>query len=457
MDLVTEKKELIYKTVLDHMHEGVILIDTSTKVVYVNDSYYQILGIKNKSIIGEFLDDIQPGTNVSKVIKNGKPLINVEFTFIQTNVRVVANILPIFNEDNSLFGAISVFRDVTEVRNLIQEIEHLKGYTEYLKERLEVNSNAAFSSMVGEHPSIIQVKEKVKKVANTDTTVLVTGESGTGKEVVATIIHEASNRKNRPLIKVNCAAIPESLLESEFFGYADGAFTGSKRGGKLGKFELANKGTIFLDEVGDMKPNLQAKLLRVLQEKKIERVGGEAPIDVDVRIIAATNCNLYEKVKKKEFREDLYYRLFVFPIEVPALRKRKTDILTLAIKFLEEFSLKYNKQLSFSADVTKLLISYEWPGNVRELKNVVEHAVVMSEQSGRIIVANFPSYLKEIRSGGQQDGIDHLHLYRNFAQIEKSAMEEALIVTKYNRSEAMKLLGMSRNKFYKKIKEYQLD
>ncbi|WP_082153691.1 sigma 54-interacting transcriptional regulator [Bacillus sp. LL01] len=456
MELITDKKELIYKTVLDHMHEGVILIDTSTRVVYVNESYYQILGIRNKKIIGKYLDEIQPGTNVSKVTRSGKPLINVEFTFSQTGVRVVANILPVFNEDNSLFGAISVFRDVTEVRNLIQEIEHLKGYTEYLKERLETNSDSAFSSMVGEHPSIIQVKEKIKKVASTDTTVLVTGESGTGKEVVANTIHEASNRRNRPLIKVNCAAIPESLLESEFFGYADGAFTGSKRGGKLGKFELANKGTIFLDEVGDMNPSLQAKLLRVLQEKKIERVGGESSIDVDVRVIAATNVNLYDKVKKKEFREDLFYRLFVFPIELPPLRKRKTDILALALKFLEELSLKYNKQLSFNADVTRLLISYEWPGNVRELKNVVEHAVVMSDKSGRITLANLPTYFKD-SPRGEHDGIDHLHLYKNFAQIEKSAIKEALIVTKYNRSEAMKLLCMSRNKFYKKLKEYQID
>ena len=204
-----------------------------------------------------------------------------------------------------------------------------------------------------------------------------------------------------------------------------------------------------------MKPSLQAKLLRVLQEKKIERVGGEKSIDVDVRVIAATNVNLYDKVKRREFREDLYYRLFVFPIEIPPLRKRKTDIITLAIKFLEELSLKHNKQLSFSADVTKLFMYYEWPGNVRELKNVVEHAVVMSE-NGRISLENLPTYLKDSPKE-LEEGIDNLHLLKNFPYIEKKAIEEALTITKNNRSDAMKLLGMSRNKFYKKIKEYNLD
>lgn len=451
-----EISKQIYKIVLDEMHEGVILIDSNTKVLYANESYFQILGLKDKSIIGQELSVIQPGTNILKVAKSGKPLINVEFTFSQTNVRIVANILPIFNNNGSLFGAISVFRDVTEVKELIQQIEHLKGYTEYLREKLDENNKRINKNIVGDHPAMKQIIEKIKKVAKTDSTVLITGESGTGKEVVASTIHQISNRQDRPMITVNCAAIPDNLLESEFFGYDEGAFTGSKRGGKIGKFELAHRGTIFLDEIGDLKPSLQGKLLRVLQEKKIERVGGEKSIEVDVRIIAATNVNLLEKIKKKEFREDLYYRLFVFPIEIPPLKNRRSDIVALALKFLEEHSQEQGKQFSFSADVTKYLYEYNWPGNVRELKNVIEHAVVMTDNSGRIKLESLPIYLK---SGYklESNGVENFQLYKRFAQIEKEAIIEALMISNYNRSEAMIILGMSRNKFYKKIKEYDIN
>lgn len=455
MNFKNEQNEFIYKAILDNMHEGVILIDSSTKVLYVNDSYYEILGIKNLNIIGEYLSKIQPFAKIIQVLKTGEALLNVEFTFEETEVRIVANILPIFDDSDEVTGTISVFRDITEVRNLTKQLEQLKGYTKYLKEELEYIKDENFKKLVGNAPSILNIIEKMKKVSKTDSTVLITGESGTGKEVITTIIHSTSPRVDKPMIKVNCAAIPETLLESEFFGYEEGSFTGSKKGGKLGKFELANGGTIFLDEIGDMSLNLQAKLLRVLQEKKFERIGGESSISVDVRIIAATNADLMKKVKNKEFREDLYYRLNVFPIEVPPLRERKSDILTLAIQFLEELTLQYKKQLSFSAEVTTMFYEYDWPGNIRELKNVVEHAVIMSDKSGRIRLGNLPSYLLEVGDTIESE-TNYLKLYKQFKFIEKKAIEDAVLLSKYNRSEAMRILGMSRKTFYKKMKEYDI-
>ncbi|NQD68892.1 sigma 54-interacting transcriptional regulator, partial [Bacillus haikouensis] len=257
-------------------------------------------------------------------------------------------------------------------------------------------------------------------------------------------------------IKVNCAAIPEALLESEFFGFEEGSFTGSRKGGKAGKFELANGGTIFLDEIGEMPLNLQVKLLRVIQERTVERVGGIHPIKINVRIIAATNADLKKRVEEGRFREDLYFRLNVFPIELPPLRNRKMDIMPLAVHFLKEFSRIQNKQLSFTAEVQTLLAHYHWPGNIRELKNVIEHAVIMAEKSGRINQENLPEYLYQPNETDSAAEEDFIFLYKRWSEIERSAIEEALEQTQGHRTEAMELLGMSRKKFYKKLKEYKM-
>ncbi len=443
-----------YKLVLDHMHEGVIIIDSETRVLYANKSYYEILGISVDSIQNKLLKESQPNARIIKVLETGTPIINSEFLVDTTSIRVVANIIPIKIE-GKISGAVSVFRDVTEATELTTELERLKGYTKYLEEELmNHKERKLFSGLVGSDQKIQMVMEKINKVASTDTTVLITGESGTGKEVVANSIYNISSRFGKPFIKVNCAAIPESLLESEFFGYEEGAFTGSRKGGKIGKFELANTGTIFLDEIGEMPPSLQAKLLRVLQERVIEKVGGTSPIKIDVRIIAATNANLKELAEKRKFREDLYYRLNVFPINLPPLKERQTDILPLAIQFLKEFCKEHKKQLSFSAEVQHVFKSYEWPGNIRELRNVIEYAVIMCEKSGRITLDKLPDYLSSSNKITNNMETDNILLYKQFEQIEEKAIREALIKTNGHRSDAMKLLGLSRKKFYKKINEY---
>lgn len=451
-----ETPTLDYKLVLDQMHEGVIIIDSLTRVLYANRSYYEILGIPVVDIQGKPLRNSQPNARIINVLETGIPIINSEFLVDTTNIRVVANIIPI-KKDSEIVGAVSVFRDVTEVTKLTKELERLKGYTKYLEEELmNRKKKELFTGLVGNDKQILIIIEKIGKVSHTDSTVLITGESGTGKEVVANSIYQASLRNGKPFIKVNCAAIPETLLESEFFGFEDGSFTGSKKGGKIGKFELANEGTIFLDEIGDMPISLQVKILRVLQEKTIERVGGATPIKVNVRIIAATNANLRRLVEVGKFREDLYFRLNVFPIELPPLRNRVDDIMPLAIHFLKEYCDIQNKQLSFTAEVQHLFMNYNWPGNIREVKNVIEHAVIMSEKSGRINLDSLPDYLKMTKEIASTSEKDNIYLYKQFNQIEKKAIEEALHRTNGHRTEAIKLLGLSRKKFYKKLNDYEI-
>jgi PAS domain S-box-containing protein len=452
--MLRENPTLDYKLVFDHMHEGVIIIDSLTQVVFANSSYYEILGIPVNTIHGKPLKQSQPNARIIEVLETGVPIINSEFLVDTTNIRVVANIIPI-RKDQEIVGAVSVFRDVTEVTELTKELERLKDYTKYLEDELmNRKKKELFTDMVGNDDQILTIVNKIEKVAPTESTVLITGESGTGKEVVANTIYQASSRKGRPFIKVNCAAIPEALLESEFFGFEEGSFTGSRKGGKAGKFELADEGTIFLDEIGEMPINLQVKLLRVIQERTVERVGGINPIKVNVRIIAATNADLKKRVEEGKFREDLYFRLNVFPIELPPLRNRKMDIMPLAVHFLKEFSRIQNKQLSFTAEVQNLLAQYHWPGNIRELKNVIEHAVIMAEKSGRINQENLPEYLNLTNESGGAAEEDYIVLYKRWDQIEKLAIEEALGRTNGHRTEAMELLGMSRKKFYKKLKEY---
>jgi PAS domain S-box-containing protein len=452
--MLRENPTLDYKLVFAHMHEGVIIIDSLTQVVFANSSYYEILGIPVDTIQGKPLRQSQPNARIIEVLETGIPIINSEFLVDTTNIRVVANIIPI-KKNQEIVGAVSVFRDVTEVTELTKELERLKNYTKYLEDELmNRKKKELFTDLVGKDEQIMTVVKKIEKVAPTESTVLITGESGTGKEIVANTIYQASLRTGLPFIKVNCAAIPEALLESEFFGYEEGAFTGSRKGGKAGKFELAEGGTIFLDEVGEMPLNLQVKLLRAIQERTVERVGGNTPIKVNVRIIAATNANLKKRVNEGQFREDLYFRLNVFPIELPPLRSRKMDIMPLAVHFLKEYSNLQNKQLSFTAEVQNLLTHYHWPGNIRELKNVIEHAVIMAEKSGRITSENLPDYLNSMNESDGVPDDDYVVLYRRWSEIEKLAIEEALERTQGHRTEAMKLLGMSRKKFYKKLKEY---
>ncbi len=319
-----------------------------------------------------------------------------------------------------------------------------------LQEELRKTYN--IHGIIGVSESVRNLIEVIRKVASTDSTVLITGESGTGKSLIAKAIHFLSDRRDRPFVTINCAAIPETLLEAELFGYEKGAFTGATSSRK-GKFELANGGTVFLDEIGDMPLYLQAKILRVIQEKEIERLGGEKVIKVDVRIIAATNRDLESLVKEGKFREDLYYRLNVIPIHVPPLRERKEDIPLLVEHFLEKFNEKYGKKVRIAPEAMEPLMEYDWPGNVRELENTVERLVVMNE--GVVRSADLPPHILAFRRKDSLGSVSNLP--EKIQATEREKIIEALERTGYVKSRAAKLLGYTLRQLDYRIKKYGIE
>lgn len=361
-------KSIELKTIIDAVDEGIIAIDDKKKILCINKRARNILGVGGRNVKGKDLDKLLPQNSVTEVLRKNEDIENQEevLNIKGRDFRFLLSAKPIiFNHKKA--GAVATFKDFNELHRSILKIN-------------ESSNSITFDDILGESPSFVRVKEQANRVAKEDVTVLLIGESGTGKELFARAIHNASQRKNEVFVPINCGAIPDSLIESELFGYERGAFTGANPKGKIGKFEMANKGTIFLDEIGDIPLHMQVKLLRVLQERKIVKVGGLSPIDVDVRVIAATNKNLWKMVKSGEFREDLYYRLNVIPIEIPPLRERPEDILALAKKFLERYSKIYKKDIkSISKKAQKLMLSHSWPGNVRELENLIEYGVIFEK------------------------------------------------------------------------------
>ncbi|MCL6611365.1 MAG: sigma 54-interacting transcriptional regulator, partial [Peptococcaceae bacterium] len=310
-------------------------------------------------------------------------------------------------------------------------------------------------NLIGSSPVMVKLKETVRRVAQGPSTVLIRGESGTGKELLAHAIHSGSPRRFGPFVKVNCAAVPENLLESELFGYREGAFTGARKGGKMGKFEQANGGTIFLDEIGDMPMSMQSKLLRVLQEKEIERLGENVPRPADVRVVAATNRPLEELISEGRFRQDLYYRLNVVSLVIPPLRERMEDIEELAMHFISKFNVEFGLDVrDMEKEVWNLFHSYHWPGNVRELENIIERAFNMVD--GRhISLSHLPQYLQKISKGPRRTPVDR-GLPALLDQVEKEAILETLASTGGNKMQAAKLLGISRAWLYKKMRQYNI-
>jgi transcriptional regulator with PAS, ATPase and Fis domain len=316
-----------------------------------------------------------------------------------------------------------------------------------------------FNDIIGQSEKMLDVFRLVKKVSDCDSTILITGETGTGKGLVARAIHQHSKRKNKPFISINCGAIPENLLESELFGHVRGAFTGATTS-KQGKFEIANGGTIFLDEIGDMSPDLQVKVLKVLEEGEFEQVGGSKTIKVDVRIIAATHRDLAEQVQRGNFREDLFYRLYVIPMNLPSLRDRKSDIPFLVSYFLEKSNRNNNRQVSAISEATlQLMIKYSWPGNVRELKNVIERLVVL-KGDGEITVSDLPVELKSESSydtpGVIEISDDGICLNSAVTEFEKALILQSLEKTKWVKNKAAKLLQLNRTTLVEKIKRHRL-
>ncbi|MBB6214046.1 PAS domain S-box-containing protein [Anaerosolibacter carboniphilus] len=444
----------ILKTILDNAYDGIVVVDENGVVTMMNNAYADYLGVKKEDVVGKHVTEVIESSRLHIVAKTGIEEIG-EIQKIKGKNIVVMRI-PIIKA-GKVVGVIGkiMFKDLKEVGILANKINTIEKELKYYKDALRQASGVKynFDSIVGSSEKIQEAKYLGEKAAHTNSNVLIRGESGTGKELFAHAIHGRSNRAMGPFVKVNCAAIPAELLESELFGYEEGAFTGAKRGGKKGKFELANGGSIFLDEIGDMPHSMQAKLLRVLQEKEIERVGGIENIPLNVRIIAATNRNLEEMVEKGEFREDLYYRLNVMTITIPPLRERSEDlellIQHLMTKICEQVG---NYVTGISSQAMKQLKSHGWPGNVRELENVLERAANLVDYGKEIQINHLPIYLKKseasIHSGGKRELKDILE------EAEKDAIIDCLKNTGGNRTETARILNISRSSLYEKIWKY---
>lgn len=387
--LIQERLQLILETVQD----GICVVDRTGEITYVNPSYLRIVHKTLEMVIGQNVFETAPNGNRSGVLRSGVARIG-SISHKKDGTTVVANVNPIF-VDGEIAGVVSVIKDITEIQTLMERLSQVSAKAEYLEQELlrTKKTAQAFTNYIGKSGKVIDVLALASKAADSGANVLVRGESGTGKEVIAEGIHYASARRRGPFIRVNCGAIPGALLESELFGHEKGAFTGAVRR-KLGKFELADHGTIFLDEIGDLDKNMQVKLLRVIQQKEFDRVGGEETIHVDVRIIAATNRDLEEMVKTGEFRDDLYYRLNVIPILLPPLRDRVEDIPLLVEHFIEKISSEAKKPVrGITPEAMRMLMHYRWPGNVRELENVIERVITLMDTE-EINEAILPSYIK---------------------------------------------------------------
>lgn len=426
------------KTIMNSIQEGLLSIDANGVINYVNQSAAVLFGIPQEQLLSRPINTVfQSAQDILSCISSQKTMEMEFFTVPNLNSRhFIGTVTPILSSDAEPEFVVC-FRDISSIPKMVQN---------YLrKERI-----ITFNDILGKSPAIQQVKQQAFMVAQSDSSVLITGESGTGKEMFARAIHYASSRNNGPLISINSGAIPEGLLESELFGYEEGAFTGAKKGGKPGQFELANNGTLFLDEIGDIPLHLQVKLLRVLEEKQVQRVGGTKPFFVNARIIAATHRNLEELIKTNQFREDLYYRLSVIPLKIPSLCEHATDVKEYVYYFINKYNTALNKRIkSVSPQAMTLMQNYLWPGNVRELENVVEYAVNM-EISDEITISSLPEKL--IKQKRNSD-------CSNIKNIEKDLIEEALKaknISGQSIEDIAQSLGMSRATLYRKIKKYGL-
>lgn len=457
--LIHNKMELALFALGDELSDGICLCDRNGVILAVNKEYNRIIGVSSEEIVGKhvsyFKDNGYIDYSIQAMVLQEKKKINKMLNLKKNNNLAMITSIPIFDGNNEVDQVLSVIRDLTEISNLKSRLEKSeKKSKKYLRELNNIRSilkkNDGF---IGESLSVKKLKELVKSIAKTDATILITGETGCGKEVLAREIYINSERNNKPYIKINCAAIPESLIESELFGYEQGAFTGAQNKGKMGMFEAANGGTLLLDEIGEMPLPLQSKLLRVLQEKELMRIGGTKSIKLDVRVIAATNQNLIELVQRKEFRQDLYYRLNVIPIRIPSLRERKEDIVLLAHSFLNKYNLKYGKNLLLDNRILNVLEEYNWPGNVRELENVIERLVVVSVNDDIDI-----NYIMDILGYHEKDiaiDYDQLTLKEAVESVEKKMIKRALSQCG-STYKAAEVLGMNQSSIFRKAKAYGL-
>jgi len=442
-------KDLIIAA-LENPYECPMIIGTDGKIRFMSRFSPRLLGITPSEVLGKPLDEVIKNSHLHEVLKTGKARIG-ESIYISGKQQIIANI-PLKDPDGNVIGAMGkgMFNEVSKIKKLLQEIEALKTQLKLYRNDAE---NGGF--LAGKSEPIMEVRKGAIAASTSDAPVLITGETGTGKEIVAHYIHRNSLRADGPFIRVNCAAIPGELFESELFGYEKGSFTGASSHGKKGKFELAQGGTILLDEIGELPLNMQAKLLRVLQDYTIDRVGGTKPVKVDFRLIASTNQDLQNMIKNGLFRKDLLYRINIFHIITPNLRDIPEDIPLISSYLMsclrKEFAYGPTR---ISDNAIEMLKEYGWPGNVRELRNVLERAMI-TEKDEEIRVEDFPRRIREQKKKYVGAG-DTCSLRKTLEDAERNTIIEALHSTKGNKAKTSKILGIHRTGLYKKIKKYQI-
>lgn len=469
LDLIVQELEATkelnreLETIFNSSYDEIYVTDGKGYTLRVNKAGERFYGIKAEQILGKHVSELEQQGFFSpsitpQVLKTKKRITSVQETKSGQKLIVTAN--PIFDDSGEITRIVTNSRDITELNNLRQRLEEteklMSNYraeiTKLRKERLKS------AEIIGDSVFLKQILNLVEKVASVDSTVLIEGESGVGKGIIAYKIHHLSMRSEQPFITINCGAIPENLMESELFGYEEGAFTGAKKDGKKGLIELANRGTVFLDEIGEIPLSLQVKLLQVIQERRMLRVGGNGYIDVDARIIAATNQNIPQLIKEKKFREDLYYRLNVVPLVVPPLRQRKEDIPALIDHFLELCFTKYKLRKKFSPEANELLIAYHWPGNVRELENLIERLVVTVDDED-ILPIHLPDHIHQGNSAYENGGkekifvLDVCPLKEATEELERQLLNKAL--TKFRNTYQMaSALKVNQSTIVRKLHRY---
>ncbi|UFT97715.1 sigma-54-dependent Fis family transcriptional regulator [Radiobacillus kanasensis] len=443
--------------------EAISVVDDRGIGIMINPAYTKITGLKEEDIVGKPASvDISEGESMHmKVLKTRRAVRGARMKVGPNKKEVLVNVAPII-VDGKLKGSVGVLHDVSEIKTLTNELKRARQIIRNLEAKY------TFDDIIGSSNEMTLAIEQAKVGARTPATVLLRGESGTGKELFAHAIHNKSDRRHNKFIRVNCAAIAESVLESELFGYEEGAFTGAKRGGKTGYFEEANNGSIFLDEIGELSLHMQAKLLRVLQESEVVRVGGTKPVPIDVRVITATNANLEKAIMNGNFREDLYYRLNRLPIYIPPLRERIKDIEAITSYLIEKINQDYGRNVtSIAEDALQYLKQYHWPGNIRELENVIGRAMIYMEVNQETILRKHIPELgleeAEQKKGQQKEiGVDkgeyaQRPLHKSLEMVEKQIISDVYAQTKFNKTKTAEMLGISIRNLYYKMDKYKID
>lgn len=454
-------QQYLYNEMLNKLKDGIYITDDEGITTYVNDAFLNLSGLTREQIIGKSVYDLRkhdvlPNSCCAKVIETKGPVSTINNYY--KGQRCLVSGSPIFDESGILKKTIAVIRDVSELdvlmKNITKEKKLFISNNEY--DDFDIKTADVIKEPINNSEKMRNIYNRVKKISKVDSTILLLGETGVGKDFIATYIYNISSRCNGKFVKINCGAVPEHLMESEFFGYEEGAFTGALKGGKKGLFEEANGGILYLDEIGDMPYTLQVKLLSAINDRMFYRIGGTTPIQFDARIIAATNVDLKRLVEEKKFRADLYYRLNVVSFVIPSLRQRKEDIIPLSQQFIEYYNNKYGKNCYFTADCLENFLGYDWPGNIRELKNIIERLILMADEA-YIDKKIFREQLMLNDSATESYRIlsENKTLKEKLDEYEKIIIETTLASSK-NMREAAEKMGIDLSTLVRKKQKYRM-